>query len=211
MKTLIQTTAALLSFATLVTACVASEEATDEDETIDDVDGKGDGYSVPELGVRFDRIGRPELTNITLASPSLNKQLYNGEDTFALSSNRATYLAIATGTLNRYDTFDGVENMTDAQVAKLAEVLIDDQLRIDLSKPCSVDANNYLAIERGEFLGQPWTSCGGRTPNDDVIDHVLTLVTGGLGATTQVHDGIATWDDRTAAQKKAFPYLAEAF
>lgn len=206
MKTSFAATAALFVGALLATACTEDEPGAEE--TIEEVDGV-----VPTLGARFDRIGRAELTNIALASPSTDKPLYNGEDSFAVSSStQATFSAILTGTINRYDTFDMSDDLTDAQVSDLVGVLLDDQLRVDLSKPCnSIDGVSYLAIERGEFLGEEWTSCGGRTPNDDVIDHVLTLLTGGLNAKTQVKDNIGTWDKRTAEQKATFPYLAEPY
>lgn len=196
----------------VIGGCVTADDGDSEEETIVDGGGKGDGASVPSLGPRFDRIGRPELTNITLAAPSFDKAAYNREDPFALSDRRATYAAIGAGTIGRYDTFDGIDDMTDAQVAYLVDVLLDDHLRIDLSKPCGeLDSETYLDIERAEAYGLSWATCGGRSPNADVIDHVLTLVTGGLEATQQVHDGISTWDDRSPAQKRVFPYLAEAF
>jgi len=202
---------AVAALASASAGCVQAEEAAD-DETIEEVDGKADGrYKLPELGVQFDRIGRPEMTNITLAAPDL-KPLYNAEDPFALSDKRATYQAALTGMLRRYDTFDQRADMNDAQLAHLVGILLDDHLRVDLGKPCNdIDGSNYLAIERAEYAKQAWTSCGGRTPNEDVIDDVLTLVTGGLAPATAHGDGIGTWDTRSATAKRAFPYLADPF
>ena len=160
---------------------------------------------VPTLGPPADRMGRPEVTNIIMAGTTV-KAAYNAEDTFAVSATgSATYQQIIRGMLTRYDTFDGVDDATDAETAATAALLVDDALVVDLSRPCDVNTNGYLAVERAELAGVAPASCGGRSPNEDSIDEVLTAITVGIARTGPVvSDRI---NQSTGIATNAFPYL----
>ena len=81
-------------------------------------------------------------------------------------------------------------------------MFLPDHLVIDTSRPYA--EGTFLEIERSRAAGLPHTTCGGRPPNDDVIDTFYTLVTSGwLGK--PVSDGV---DEPTVLATKTFPYLA---
>ncbi len=65
-------------------------------------------------------------------------------------------------------------------------------------------ASTYFDIDREVYLGSPpHSTCGGRTPNDDVVDETLTLlVTGGRAPVSQ---GVA---GPTKSSVVSFPYFA---
>ena len=72
--------------------------------------------------------------------------------------------------LTALDTLDGIIGNTLLPPATAAAVLVDDWLRIDVSKP---QCGAYLAVELNNA-----TQCGGRTLEADVIDVTLGAVVG---------------------------------
>ena len=101
-----------------------------------------------------------------------------------------------------------------------------DILVVDVNKTCP-DKGSHLDIELfllgfystlpdgGPGPG-PYTTCGGRTPNDDVIDHALSALVGGPGAivwTPNFGGGTDPIGDCVSAATKpaslTFPYLAD--
>jgi len=178
-----------------------SEEASGEDALIQ-------GAQVPQLGVRIDRIGRPEITNFLIRDPRV-KALYNADDSFAVpAENAAKYTAAFKTSLAMYDGYDGVADMKDETVTKLSKILVDDYLRIDLTKPCTgVSSTGYLDLERAELLGEASKSCGGRSPNEDAFDTLATLYTNGPAKLTpRIGDKV---DTSTGIAGNTFPYLVK--
>src|SRR5204863_8040764 len=107
-----------------------------------------------------------------------------------------------------YDGYDNVKDMDDAMLTKLSKILVDDYLRIDLSKPCPVlPTRGYLDLERAELLGKEPESCGGRSPNEDALDALATFYTNGPSKLEpRVTDLV---DKSTGEAGKTFPYLAK--
>jgi len=75
-------------------------------------------------------------------------------------------------------------------------------LVVDVSKSYTV--NSYFEIEKSVLGGKPHSTCGGRVPNDDVMDTLFTLFIN-RGHGPEVGDGV---DKPTRPAKEAFPYLA---
>ena len=73
---------------------------------------------------------------------------------------------------------------------------------MDISKPYSEDS--FLEIEQATLAGQPHSSFGGRSLNDDVMDTLYTLYING-GNRPRISDGV---DQATALASRVFPYLA---
>jgi hypothetical protein len=81
--------------------------------------------------------------------------------------------------------------------------MLADFLVVDVTKPYS-ERGSFLEIELAALAGKPHETCGGRAPNDDVIDTLFTtLINGGNGPV--VRDGV---DQATRPATQAFPYLA---
>jgi len=73
---------------------------------------------------------------------------------------------------------------------------------VDVSKPFR--ETGYLEIEQAMLRGEPHTTCGGRTLNEDATDKYLTmLVNNGVGPA--ISDGV---DQATVPATRVFPYLA---
>jgi hypothetical protein len=73
---------------------------------------------------------------------------------------------------------------------------------VDVSKPYVEDS--YLEIERALLKGASHETCGGRSPNDDIGDTLLTmLINAGNGP--RISDGV---DGQAVRASRAFPYLA---
>jgi hypothetical protein len=83
----------------------------------------------------------------------------------------------------------------------LTELLLADFLVVDMSKPFS--DGSFLEIERAVLAGRPHTTCGGRPPDDDIVDILYTLLVGGLDG-PRISDGV---DGPTQPAARSFPYL----
>jgi hypothetical protein len=166
-----------------------------------------------KLPVRLERVGRPEIKNITLSAKMFDpvnrdleiRDLYNEEDAYHLSESYVgAYRARFNANLAFYDGLDGKTDWPlDAHGNHpLTEVLLEDFLVVDASKPwCET---SYFEIERAMLEGHAHRTCGGRWLNEDVVDSVLTLyVNAGNGP--RIRDGI---DGPIAWSSRVFPYLA---
>ena len=84
----------------------------------------------------------------------------------------------------------------------LTKLLLADFMVVDVSKPYVEDS--YLEIERALLKGASHVTCGGRSPNDDIGDTLLTmLINAGNGP--RISDGV---DGQAVRASRAFPYLA---
>jgi hypothetical protein len=162
--------------------------------------------------VQVDRAGRP-LVAVLLVGGSL-QDTYNASSTFDSPVPRTLLDALASR-IQALDTItladgaaDPVDWSADGGAATLASILGGDALLIDTALPCaSADGGflaSYLDLEREMFFdGSAHRTCGGRTPGDNVVDAMLTLViTGGRAAVVQGVSG------PTKAATTSFPYLA---
>ncbi|MFG2949669.1 DUF4331 family protein [Streptomyces adustus] len=164
--------------------------------------------------VRLERLGRPEIKNVLLSDNGVDtankivdlRDLYNEEDPFRLGP---TYLDAYRSRLNaNLVFFDGLDGKLDWTTRSdgthpLTDLLLADFLVVDTAKPYAEDS--FFEIERALLEGQEYTSCGGRSLNDDVIDTLYTLIVN-AGNGPRVSDGV----DGTVPALREFPYLAPA-
>jgi hypothetical protein len=173
----------------------------------------GETATIGSITVRLERFGRPLIKSVVLGAKNFDtvnhdldiRDLYNQEDAFHLGP---TYLGAYRARLNANLHFwDGLDQKTDWPLDAhgahpLTELLLADFMVVDASKPYAEDT--YLEIERALLHGASHTTCGGRTPNDDVADTILTmLVNAGNGPA--ISDGV---DGQAVRASNTFPYLA---
>lgn len=154
---------------------------------------------------RFDRLGRMEITNTYLRE---HKGAYNQEDAFAIPAERLEiYSQILDPNLKDFDRMDGIDDWTpDGGPHPMTRPLLQDYLLVDVSKPCDVGSRSYLDLEKAVLRGIEATTCGGRVPNDQALDVMLTLMVNGPDRdepwrTDQV-------EKATRPSTNQFPYLA---
>src|SRR3954447_17847581 len=167
-----------------------------------------------EFNVRIERVGRPEVKNMMLAPKDFDRvnrdleirDLYNMEDAFHLGDSYAgAFRARLDANLAFWDGLDGKQDwpIGDDRSHPLTDLVLADYLVVDVTKPY-VEQGSFLEIELAARRGEPHTTCGGRTLNDDVMDTIFTqLVNGGQGPT--IRDGV---DAATRPGTTSFPYLA---
>jgi hypothetical protein len=170
---------------------------------------------VTESAVTLDRMGRVEVTNFMLCfrpfcSDESIKDGYNREDAFAVdAANAGRYREALQKGLTRLDRFDrgAFSDSTDWPTPHpLLGILETDALLVDVSRPCTVDSSSYLEIEMAAYRGVVHETCGGRTPNDDVIDATLTLLINGPDRPEpRRHDGVG---EPASPATDQFPYFA---
>jgi hypothetical protein len=153
---------------------------------------------------RIDRVGRPEITNFVMRVPDA-KVAYNAEDSFAVSDrSEKVYRPLFVAGIKFWDEMDGTESWAGEEFDAFADMLLEDYLVVDISKPCDVNSASYLSIERAMALGIKYYDCGGRTPNEDVVDQFMTYLVGGFNATERIRDGA---DAPADPATNTFPYL----
>jgi hypothetical protein len=173
----------------------------------------GETLAAGKLPIRLERVGRPEVKNVVLACKDYDpvnhdlelRDLYNLEDAFHLSKD---YLGAYRARLNaNLAVFDRLDRQTDWPIDEtgahpLTELLLADHLVVDVFKPYAGDS--FLEIERAMLQGRRHATCGGRSPNDDVMDTLYTLLVN-AGRGPRIGDGV---DRATTPATGAFPYLA---
>lgn len=158
---------------------------------------------------RYDRVGRPEVTNVTMV-PRPGKDLrdqYNIEKAFNVSrKGQVAFINHIKNNIRYYDGLDRKNDWTPAAAQAYAEVIVDDFLLIDLSQPEKPQNEvEYFSIESDLLNGREHSSRGGRRPTDDIMDRLFTiLINAEKGAT--VSDGINAPSPKTS---HSFPYLAK--
>jgi len=164
--------------------------------------------------VRIERVGRPEVKNMLLAPKQFDRvnrdleirDLYNLEDAFHLGpSYQGAYRARLNANLAFWDGLDGRTDWPADENGDhpLTDLVLADHLVVDVTKPYA-ERGSFLEIELAALAGKPHGTCGGRAPNDDVIDRLFTtLVNAGNGPV--IRDGV---DAATRPATRTFPYLA---
>jgi hypothetical protein len=173
----------------------------------------GETLAAGKLPVRLERVGRPEIKNITMGLKEYDtvnrdldiRDLYNSEDAFHLGHGYlGAYRARLNANLVFWDSLDGhiAWPLGDSGTHPLTELLLQDFLVVDASKPYS--EQSYFDIEMDALHRRPHSTCGGRSLNDNFIDTMYTvLINGGRGP--RIHQGV---DHATVRAAKIFPYLA---
>jgi hypothetical protein len=166
------------------------------------------------FNVRIERVGRPEVKNMMLAPKQFDevnrdleiRDLYNMEDAFHLDD---TYLGAYRARLNANLAFwDGLDGNFDWPTNgngghPLTELVLADYLVVDLTKPYA-EQGSFLEIELAARRGEPHETCGGRAPNDDVMDTIFTqMINAGTGPV--IRDGV---DRSSRPSSRDFPYLS---
>jgi hypothetical protein len=163
--------------------------------------------------VRIERVGRPEIKNVTLSWKQFDqinrdleiRDLYNSEDAFDVKPDYFdVYRMRMNANLAFHDGLDGKIDWPFDQHGNhpLTKLLLADFLVVDASMPFA--ETSYFDIERSMLEGRLHTTPGGRWLNQDFMDFVYTLyVNSGNGP--PVNDGV---DAPIAWSSKAFPYLA---
>ena len=155
---------------------------------------------------QLDRIGRPEITNIAMVAKGSKdlRDAFNVEPPFSASNNDSPYRARLRDNVAFYDGIDGRVEWPDEDKEVLADLLLDDFLVIDLSKPCG--PNSFFEIEKALVERRGHVSCGGRNPTDDIIDTLLTYYIN-RGRGPAIRDGC---DKPEKPISDRFPYLSPA-
>ena len=158
---------------------------------------------------RIDWVGRPEITNISMVAHEGDedlRDLYNQETPFnSLSPNRALYQARLRKNIDYYDALDGKQDWTAQMADHYTELLLNDYLVIDMSKPCDkATYSGYLSIETALLKGEVAQNCGGRHPNDDIMDRTFSTFIH-ANQSERIRDGVDQPSNQIAA---TFPYLA---
>jgi len=175
----------------------------------------GETVVTGKLPICLERVGRPEVKNITLLPKDFDtvnrdldiRDLYNMEDAFHLGHGYlGAYRARFNANLAFYDSLDGKMDwpLSARGAHPLTELLLADFLVVDLSKPFSEES--YFEIEQSMLRGRAHTTCGGRWLNDDIVDTYYTLLIN-AGNGPRIRDGV---DQSTVPASRAFPYLAPA-
>jgi hypothetical protein len=162
--------------------------------------------------IRIERMGRPEIKNFIMSIKKFDpvnrdleiRDLYNAEDTFALSEDYlGAYRSRMSANLAYFDRLDGKTAwpLDDQGKHPLTELLLADFLVLDMSKPYSEDS--CYEIETALVAGRPHATCGGRSLNDDIVDTLYTLLVGGVDG-PRISDGV---DHATHPAARIFPYL----
>lgn len=153
---------------------------------------------------QLDRIGRPEITNMTIGLDDVKKS-YNSASTFDMSPEQSeSYEALIRYGVLGWDRQDGKHDwLHGGELHDLLEILALDAQIVDVTKTCDLDKPSYLAVERGL---DRHNSCGGRVPKEDIIDTMVSFYTGGIEASnTKFGDGV----ERTARQpENEWPFFA---
>jgi Domain of unknown function (DUF4331) len=173
----------------------------------------GETLTRGSVNVRIERIGRPvhDLLLDPRQFDQVNRDLeirdlYNMDDAFRLST---VYGNAYRARLNANLAFwDGLDGQTDWPAGPdgahpLTELILADYLVVDVAKPYA-EQGSFLEIELAARRGQAHRTCGGRAPNDNVMDTLFTmLVNGGNGPV--IRNGV---DRPTMLASHQFPYLA---
>ena len=109
------------------------------------------------------------------------------------------------------DVLDWFDDMANPH--PLLDIYMTDALFVDVSKPCG--SGGYLEPELATLAGTPHETCGGRLPNEDVIDRMATvLINGPMPRAVEDDKSDDPYPDRGDAVSEpyapagdAFPYL----
>lgn len=160
-----------------------------------------------KTGARLDRVGRPEVTNVTLVAHEGDADLrdgFNARSPFSQAHQaRNEVRARVVKNIGYYDALDQKTDWTAAEAKRYAALIANDYLLVDVSKPAG--ETGYFTLESALLAGKPHTTAGGRLLTDDIMDTVFTkLINNAKGE--RMSDGV---DEPSAAPTAAFPYLAK--
>ncbi|WP_372367044.1 DUF4331 family protein [Candidatus Uabimicrobium sp. HlEnr_7] len=138
-----------------------------------------------------DRVGRPEVTNFimgqfSISNPDLNavKKQWNAEaNSFSLTKSKSGLyrktIEEGLASMDLKDTGLSSNGKDWPSPHPLTDIFMNDFLIVDTSKQGDVNSSNYFEIELSRYENRGHKSCGGRTPNEDFVDTMLTLLING--------------------------------
>ena len=136
------------------------------------------------------------------------KHIYNNADTFKLNPvSTGLFKKFILGGIIGWDKQDSSIEWDSKGQKDLANLFVNDFLVVDTQKICAYNVKSFLDIEKS--VDGSYTSCGGRTPSEDIIDTLASFLVGGPKASKEAHgDGVTrTMNPPT----KNTPYFAEPF
>lgn len=157
--------------------------------------------------VLLDRVGRPEITNVSLVAHEVQADLrddYNNQNSFdLLGTKKADYQQRLFENITYYDNLDKVEDWALEDQEKVSEALVNDYLLVSTDDSCV--QTDFLGIEKNKLFAngnKEIRSCGGRSLTDDIMDEIFGLyITGGKAP---IKDGV---DKPYKNPSTTFPYL----
>lgn len=154
----------------------------------------------------LDRVGRPEITNVSMVHHGEEEDLrdqYNIEETFSLPEDRREkYVDRLFKNISYYDSLDGNVDWVKEEKKAMANLFVEDFILVDIGKDCG--DKNFLSLERSILKGVQHTDCGGRFLNEDIMDELFSYYINGGRKT--IRDGV---DKPYRAILPTFPYLAK--
>jgi Domain of unknown function (DUF4331) len=173
----------------------------------------GETVVAGKLPIRIERFGRPEIKNHLLSMKQFDqvnrdlevRDLYNLEDAFHMSKDyRSVYRARLNANLPVIDRLDSKIDWPPLPDGShpLTNLLLDDYLVVDVSKPYAEDS--LFDIEYAVLEGRPHETCGGRSLKDDSMATLYTLLIN-AGKGPRISDGVY---QATKPPSDVFPYLA---
>jgi hypothetical protein len=181
--------------------------------------------AAPTIGATtLDRMGRAAI-NTALTDPFYTDSTMHGMSLDAYNkAPRSMWSTFAKQFATALAVLDGLDGVCGNQplfnsgnpdggatggYGMLATILTDDELLLDTAVATCDPTKNYLAVEVGVITGGTPASCGGRTPLDPAINVTYAVVSGALGTSVTVTDGVSRDGDpaANAATLTTFPYL----
>ena len=154
---------------------------------------------------QLDRLGRPEVTNVTMAAHGSQtdlRDMYNNDRPFKVAPALADkYRTRIIENLAHYDKIDGTTDWTTPQKQVYAKLIVEDFLLVDVTMPAATAG--YFTIESSLMKGQANQSYGGRPLNDDFMDTLFGILIN--NGKEPVSDNV---DKPYSPVLQVFPYLA---
>ena len=173
---------------------------------------------------QVDRMGRVfinsfvigQMGNVLAAPPELDKTKndWNQDDAFNLK-HADEYKPALQGGLTFIDNMEVSKDKKSVldwpSPHPLLGIFLNDFLVVDLTHPTTPSDRRHtlMEIELAAFNGKGHQTCGGRKPNDDIVDPWFTLLINGPNRPKPLRgDGI---DHAVRPAGDKFPYLARPF
>ena len=134
---------------------------------------------IRKSGRVVDRVGRPEITNLSLHNYNSElgplKVQYNAQPAFFKNKKSPNiFVDRLIENISDYDYFDGA-SWGNFEMFKFAHLLVNDFLVLDLSKRCSMGTDHFMEIEASIVNGHKHRSCGGRRLSDNIMETLYNL------------------------------------
>lgn len=154
----------------------------------------------------IDRVGRPEISNAHLVTTKGEEDLresYNQQSTFSLNPIDAQrFTQRLASNIGYYDNLDSQTDWPEEWKTLFSNLLLLDILITNTAKP--FNQSGYLSLEKAALRQQSTSQSGGRAPNENVINIMMShLINQNFGL--PVVSGIPS----KSLPLAEFPYLAE--